>query len=708
MNKQTSGVDALRSLPGGDELEEPSVEVEEVDIEGIEAPLTSNNGASPHVPQASQQFKENTWHAPLRGDPESMSAEQAFQIHLNGLLSVFMAVQQQNTELLVAAHRGEKSTVPSMDQGPALPQLLRQVFHEEPQNACLPQLQNSADGCRGSVLKSDSKDDLTRSRRNSMRNSIDLISAQFERLRDAHIDAINAHTLVSTVESFIGAHEELECLRDVLDFLYDGPGQPCGDQETVEGIAHKDAEVSFRFAEFRKLRSADTLKQAQHGVKRDVARLQQALLNEELHALHKEDGERLKEFGLKPEAKPGPGGIVGFLLEYVPAIVIIINAFVFGMSAEVLPGSVLWDVLEFFFTFVYLLEAVTKVYFVGCHQFMCGREKYWNWLDAACLATSIIDIAATYTLQALSDGSGGEMSGFMLIRMLRLARLARLLKALRYPIFKELKLMVMGVMSGLRVLAWAVVMLMVMLYVVGLILNRLIGEQEVEFSTISAAMSTLFRCFTDGCTAYDGTPLQERLRMNYDWPAFVIYFLLYILICGGVFNLIMALFIDNVAVSQGDRKQQDLSDSAEDTETAMKECLTRLLLQSKLNAIPEETEQEIKLLEGTALHRCNKVKAQFDCLVDADISISSSAFSVWLEDVQFCETLEKADICISNKAILFDTLDADMGGSLSVYEVFLGLMKLRGPVTKTDIVAMNLRVRHLVTLSSRGAEVASE
>ena len=28
-----------------------------------------------------------------------------------------------------------------------------------------------------------------------------------------------------------------------------------------------------------------------------------------------------------------------------------------------------------------------------------------------------------------------------------------------------------------------------------------------------AAMFTTFRCFTDGCSAYDGTPLQERIRV---------------------------------------------------------------------------------------------------------------------------------------------------------------------------------------------------
>ena len=35
-----------------------------------------------------------------------------------------------------------------------------------------------------------------------------------------------------------------------------------------------------------------------------------------------------------------------------------------------------------------------------------------------------------------------------------------------------------------------------------------------EFSSVSAAMFTAFRCFTDGCAATDGTPLQELLLQS--------------------------------------------------------------------------------------------------------------------------------------------------------------------------------------------------
>lgn len=60
--------------------------------------------------------------------------------------------------------------------------------------------------------------------------------------------------------------------------------------------------------------------------------------------------------------------------------------------------------------------------------------------------------------------------------------------------------------------------------------------------------------------------------------------------------------------------------------------------------------------------------------------------------------LEHADIDIHNKATLFDIMDADMGGSLSTFEVFQGLMQLRGPPTKGDIVGISLRVTHIAQL----------
>lgn len=110
-------------------------------------------------------------------------------------------------------------------------------------------------------------------------------------------------------------------------------------------------------------------------------------------------------------------------------------------------------------------------------------------------------------------------------------------------------------------------------------------------------------------------------------------------------------------------------------------------------------EEEVKSLEETLPNRGIRVRAQFQCVSDAAPQIHKDQFSIWLEDSYFIEVLSHAEIDVHNRAILFEVLDADLGGSLTIMEVFEGLMKLRGPVTKGDIISMMLKIRHLVRCS---------
>ena len=49
----------------------------------------------------------------------------------------------------------------------------------------------------------------------------------------------------------------------------------------------------------------------------------------------------------------------------------------------------------------------------------------------------------------------------------------------------------------------------------------------------------------------------------------------------------------------------------------------------------------------------------------------------------------------ATKSELFDVLDADMGGELTLSELRNGLMRLRGPITKSDIVAVRLEIYNI-------------
>ena len=116
------------------------------------------------------------------------------------------------------------------------------------------------------------------------------------------------------------------------------------------------------------------------------------------------------------------------------------------------------------------------------------------------------------TYAALASGSatsGGGENVLSLMKMLKLARLGRIIRLLKFKIFQELKLMIQGVFTGLRVLFWAVVLLISCVYLLGVFTRTIYEEDVKEFATVPDAMLTWFRCFTDGCTTFQGAPLQD-------------------------------------------------------------------------------------------------------------------------------------------------------------------------------------------------------
>merc|ERR1712039_1016487 len=75
--------------------------------------------------------------------------------------------------------------------------------------------------------------------------------------------------------------------------------------------------------------------------------------------------------------------------------------------------------------------------------------------------------------------------------------------------------------------------------------------------------------------------------------------------------------------------------------------------------------------------------------------VTKDVFNLWLSDPDMLAMLEDVEIDTSAKFDLFDVLDSDLSGELSFDETVEGLMILRGPGTKSDIVAIRLMLRCL-------------
>merc|ERR1712137_248481 len=121
--------------------------------------------------------------------------------------------------------------------------------------------------------------------------------------------------------------------------------------------------------------------------------------------------------------------------------------------------------------------------------------------------------------------------------------------------FKELSLMVQGLLGGLSTLFWAIVLYTGFVYTLAVLLTQVISLNNIEvlsaeeceslFGTVPRSMWTVFRCFSDGCQTDGGDPLPPILEKELGFLFPVLYVVVYVVIFFGLFNLIMAVFVEN-------------------------------------------------------------------------------------------------------------------------------------------------------------------
>merc|ERR1740121_2609579 len=95
---------------------------------------------------------------------------------------------------------------------------------------------------------------------------------------------------------------------------------------------------------------------------------------------------------------------------------------------------------------------------------------------------------------------------------------------------------------------------------------------------------------------------------------------------------------------------------------------------------------------------CEQTEAIIQMMENEEVMITRDVFNWWLEGKDMEQLFIDADIETSTRFDLFDALDADLSGELTFSEVIEGLMRLRGPISKSDITAVRLKVRHMTQL----------
>merc|ERR1712110_193019 len=81
-----------------------------------------------------------------------------------------------------------------------------------------------------------------------------------------------------------------------------------------------------------------------------------------------------------------------------------------------------------------------------------------------------------------------------------------------------------------------------------------------------------------------------------------------------------------------------------------------------------------------------------------DLVVSKALWETWVEREDVSELWSDIDVDASCKRDLFDALDVDCRDELSLQTIIEGLMSLRGPITKLDIVSTRLKATRTMRL----------
>ncbi|CAJ1353834.1 unnamed protein product [Effrenium voratum] len=402
-------------------------------------------------------------------------------------------------------------------------------------------------------------------------------------------------------------------------------------------------------------------------------------------------------------APPEPVHPLTYLEPFI-AILIVGNGVMIGFQTD--PNYADWNgwiFIELFFGAFLVLEIMARMHLLRCWPYWCGPEKLWNWFDLFLACTSLTDLGLL--LAAGNDKT--EASGTSLLRFFRLIRLVRIVKVFRIKFMRDLRLMVKGLVAGIRTLVLAFMLLFTVLYVISGFAAMSIGSspETVElglqpfFETIPASMFTAFRCFTGECVNDAGQPIHSLLAAEFGLPFIAGYVASYMLVSMGIFNVILAVYVD---ITMKAAKENDSLNAEQYSRESIRIArITRELVKKfsmAYHMFHEEAEGE-KAEESRAKLLASLGGAAWyaeDGMQDK-IAITKDLFLLIIQDHAVQGLMDDLDLP-PDRANLFEIIDADGSGTLQITELLHGLLKIRGEINKSDAVASLLATRAVQTM----------
>eukprot|EP00929_Paragymnodinium_shiwhaense_P019648 TRINITY_DN13325_c0_g1_i1.p1 TRINITY_DN13325_c0_g1~~TRINITY_DN13325_c0_g1_i1.p1 ORF type:complete len:643 (+),score=163.30 TRINITY_DN13325_c0_g1_i1:121-1929(+) len=378
---------------------------------------------------------------------------------------------------------------------------------------------------------------------------------------------------------------------------------------------------------------------------------------------------------LPPSASPKVNEIVSHkYFEPVCGLVVLLNAILIGVDSDFKARYGLdsapsfLDTLDSVFFVFFTTELILRILARGPADFFLSQP------GGAAFDTAMVTFQAIDQMSKLVPASEMAMPGnFSVLRLLRIIRVLRIARALRMlRLFEVLSNTVSSLMASVGPAFWALVLLLVTIYVFAILFLEVVlsapggpsEELDYYFGSMGATVLTLFESVVGGV---EWEHVVNLLIQNVS-PAMGFLFSGYVVV--GLFvvmNLVMSVFLDKV---------------------------TRTVREDKDDTIKERV---------ASIFAENEVAVE-----DADnLEISWEQFAEKLKKPALQEYFRSIDIepTESEARGLFDLLDVDGGGALTAEEIVSGCLRLRGPARALEVSLVLRDIAHIHTVSEKVAQV---
>jgi len=299
-------------------------------------------------------------------------------------------------------------------------------------------------------------------------------------------------------------------------------------------------------------------------------------------------------------------------------------------------------------TLAFCVELVLRVALFQ-RDFFAAEWRAWNVFDVILTVSGALE----WTL------SFWDLNFLRSLRIFRAVRVVRVLRGLR--LVHELRLMVASVIVSLGSLVWACVFLVFILYLFAIIISmdvavHVLDNDSVDtalterYGTLSSCMLSLFKCISGG--ADWGVLMEPLLEINaYFYTVFFVFYIFFTVF--GVMNVLTAIFCDAATrVSQIDRD---------------------LVIQD-----------QVAQSDSCA----NELKNLFNETCSPDHLLSKQDLETHLDCTEVQHYLKFLELDVHEARGLFQLLDVDENGKVSVDEFVIGMMRLKGVAKGVDVATL--------------------